>query len=52
MSGELADAVRAVQLFRRYDFTLVNPTKPWHSISAGIFIQSGLYTKITRAEPI
>ncbi|CAK7203654.1 hypothetical protein SEUCBS139899_006392 [Sporothrix eucalyptigena] len=40
-----------VELLRRYDFTLVNPSKPWHSINAGIFIQSDLYTKITRAGP-
>ncbi|OAA68396.1 benzoate 4-monooxygenase cytochrome p450 [Niveomyces insectorum RCEF 264] len=40
-----------VELLRRFDFTLVNPSKPWYSINAGIFIQSGLYTKITRVEP-
>lgn len=40
-----------VELLRRYDFTLVNPSKPWHSINAGIFIQSDLFTKITRVGP-
>ncbi|ERS98938.1 hypothetical protein HMPREF1624_04131 [Sporothrix schenckii ATCC 58251] len=41
-----------VELLRRYDFTLVNASKPWHSINAGIFIQSGLTTKITRVGPV
>jgi len=36
------------QLFRRYDFTLVHPDQPWVSMQAGIFIQSHLYTKVTR----
>ncbi len=40
-----------VELLRRYDFTLVNPARPWHSVQAGIFIQSGLYTRVTRARP-
>ncbi|CAK7269790.1 hypothetical protein SEPCBS57363_003778 [Sporothrix epigloea] len=41
-----------VELLRRYDFTLVNASKPWNSKNAGIFIQSDLFTKITRAEPL
>nr|UYD62320.1 cytochrome P450 [Leptographium qinlingense (nom. inval.)] len=41
-----------VELLRRYDFSVVNPNKPWHSINAGIFIQSDLFTKITRIGPL
>ncbi|EFX04330.1 benzoate 4-monooxygenase cytochrome p450 [Grosmannia clavigera kw1407] len=41
-----------VELLRRYDFTLVNPAKPWDSTNAGIFIQSNMYTKVTRVESV
>jgi hypothetical protein len=37
-------------LLRRFDLTLVDPTKPWKSHSAGIFIQSELWVKVTRVE--
>ncbi|KAK1771973.1 pisatin demethylase [Phialemonium atrogriseum] len=29
-----------VELLRRFDFVLVDPTNPWHSINCGIFLQS------------
>ncbi|KKY36053.1 putative benzoate 4-monooxygenase cytochrome p450 [Diaporthe ampelina] len=37
-----------VELLRRYDFGLLNPPSPWNSFSAGIFIQSELWVKVTR----
>ncbi|WYZ43292.1 hypothetical protein EsH8_VI_000991 [Colletotrichum jinshuiense] len=37
-----------VELFRRFDFTLLDPTNPWKSFNAGFFIQSDLNVKITR----
>lgn len=37
------------QILRRYDFGLLNPPSPWNSFSAGIFIQSDLAVKVTRA---
>lgn len=37
-----------VQILRRYDFGLLNPPSPWNSFSAGIFIQSELFVKVTR----
>ncbi|KAJ9148898.1 Pisatin demethylase [Pleurostoma richardsiae] len=38
-----------VELLRRYDFTLLNPSSPWYSANAGIFIQSDEWVKVTRA---
>lgn len=38
-----------IQILRRYDFGLLNPPSPWNSFSAGIFIQSDLAVKVTRA---
>ncbi|PSS02083.1 cytochrome P450 [Coniella lustricola] len=37
-----------VEILRRYDFGLLNPPSPWNSFSAGIFIQSELWVKVTR----
>ncbi|TGO42578.1 hypothetical protein BHYA_0007g00800 [Botrytis hyacinthi] len=34
-----------VELFRRFDISLVNPTKPWKSFSAGAYIQSDLFVR-------
>jgi hypothetical protein len=32
---------------RRFDFSLINPTDPWRTFNAGIFIQSDLYVRVT-----
>ncbi|KAL8379432.1 hypothetical protein RB599_009017 [Gaeumannomyces hyphopodioides] len=37
-----------VELFRRFDLTIVDPTNPWKSFNAAFFIQSDLNVKITR----
>ncbi|OLN97575.1 Pisatin demethylase 4 [Colletotrichum chlorophyti] len=39
-----------VELLRRFDFSLVDPAKPWSSFSAGIFIQSDLWVRVTNAD--
>ncbi|CAI0642619.1 unnamed protein product [Colletotrichum noveboracense] len=39
-----------VELLRRFDFALTDPTKSWNSFSAGIFIQSGLWVRVSRVE--
>lgn len=42
------DVIVAMQLLRRFDFSLVEPLRPMESYSAGIFIQSGLWVKVER----
>ncbi|TGO46521.1 hypothetical protein BCON_0320g00090 [Botryotinia convoluta] len=37
-----------VELFRRFDISLVNPTKPWKSFSVGAYIQSDLFVRFTK----
>lgn len=40
----------STQLLKRFDFELIDPTQPFKSYGAGIFIQSDLWVKITRSE--
>ncbi|UNI16466.1 hypothetical protein JDV02_002898 [Purpureocillium takamizusanense] len=35
-----------VELFRRFDLTLVDPTNPWKSFNAGLFSQSNLNVQV------
>ncbi|OAA70411.1 benzoate 4-monooxygenase cytochrome P450 [Cordyceps fumosorosea ARSEF 2679] len=37
-----------VELFRRFEFTLVNPAMPWKSFNAGMFSQTDLNISVTR----
>ncbi|KAM0318362.1 hypothetical protein ACHAO8_001753 [Botrytis cinerea] len=37
-----------VELFRRFDISLVNPTNPWKSFSAGAYIQSDLFVRFAK----
>ncbi|KAF7931596.1 uncharacterized protein EAE98_004332 [Botrytis deweyae] len=37
-----------VELFRRFDISLVNPIKPWKSFSAGAYIQSDLLVRFAK----
>ncbi|KAJ8071476.1 hypothetical protein OCU04_001796 [Sclerotinia nivalis] len=39
-----------VELFRRFDISLVNPTEPWKSFSAGAYIQSDLFVRFAKRE--
>jgi cytochrome P450 len=34
-----------VELVRRFDLSIVNPEKPWHSINTGIFLQSDYWVR-------
>ncbi|KAK4156097.1 Pisatin demethylase [Chaetomidium leptoderma] len=40
-----------VELLRRFDFTLLDPTSPWKSYNAAVFIQSDMNVVVTRREP-
>lgn len=37
-----------MQLLRRFDITLLDPTNPWTSFNAAVFIQSDMNVKVTR----
>ncbi|KAK0707829.1 cytochrome P450 71A20 [Lasiosphaeris hirsuta] len=39
-----------VELLRRFDFTLLDPTNPWKSFNAAVFIQSDMNVMVTRRE--
>jgi cytochrome P450 len=39
-----------VELLRRFDFAIYNPTKPWKEKYYGLFLQTELFVRITRAE--
>ncbi|KAH6838567.1 cytochrome P450 [Chaetomium sp. MPI-CAGE-AT-0009] len=39
-----------VELLRRFDITLLDPTNPWTSFNAAVFIQSNMNVKVTRRE--
>ncbi|CAK7271319.1 hypothetical protein SEPCBS119000_004539 [Sporothrix epigloea] len=41
-----------VELLRRFDIVLVDPTQPWNSTNAAIFIQSDMNVRITRREEV
>ncbi|EMR65628.1 putative cytochrome p450 protein [Eutypa lata UCREL1] len=36
-----------VELLRHFDFQLVNPTQPWHSVNQGFFLQKDMWVKVT-----
>jgi hypothetical protein len=36
------------QIFNRYDVTVMNPEKPWHSLAYGIFVQHDQWVRVTR----
>ncbi|KAG5985017.1 hypothetical protein E4U54_006078 [Claviceps lovelessii] len=37
-----------VELLRRFDFTITNPTQPWKSISCGVFLQTDMWVRAHR----
>ena len=39
-----------VELLRRFEFRLVDPTDPWKSVNVGIFLQSKMWVRVTRRE--
>lgn len=38
------------ELFRHFDFQIVNPARPWKSVNAGLWIQSEMWVKVTERE--
>ncbi len=42
---------RPSQLLRKFEFTIVNPQQPWKSYSAGVFIVSDMWMRVTVREP-
>ena len=36
-----------IQLFYRFDLTVINPEKPWHSVAYGIFCQHDQWMRVT-----
>ncbi|KAG6096819.1 hypothetical protein E4U30_001212 [Claviceps sp. LM220 group G6] len=37
-----------VELLRRFDFSVVDPTRPWKSINCGVFLQSEMWVRARR----
>lgn len=40
-----------VELLRNFEFTIVNPSEPWKSFNAGLFLQSNMWMRVTKREP-
>ncbi|EXJ92137.1 hypothetical protein A1O3_00687 [Capronia epimyces CBS 606.96] len=40
-----------VQLLRNFEFSIVDPTKPWNSFNAGVFIVSDMWMRVTKRDP-
>ncbi|KAK1991880.1 cytochrome P450 [Colletotrichum falcatum] len=38
-----------VELLRNFDFQIINPTKPWHSVNFNLFMQDNFWVKVTEA---
>ncbi|KAG5949892.1 hypothetical protein E4U53_005664 [Claviceps sorghi] len=39
-----------VELLRRFDFSITDPTRPWKSISCGVFLQRDMWVRARRRE--
>ncbi|KAG6037551.1 hypothetical protein E4U41_004922 [Claviceps citrina] len=39
-----------VELLRRFDFSIIDPTRPWKSINCGVFLQSEMWVRASRRE--
>lgn len=39
-----------MQLLRRFDFSLIDPTNPWRSVNVGLFLQSEMWVRVARRE--
>ncbi|OLN81430.1 Pisatin demethylase 24 [Colletotrichum chlorophyti] len=37
------------QLLRNFDFQIINPAKPWHSVNYNLFMQDEFWVKVTEA---
>jgi len=41
-----------VELLRRFELEIVDPTKPWHSFNVGIFMQSEMWLRASKRDEI
>ncbi|WYZ40986.1 hypothetical protein EsH8_IV_001327 [Colletotrichum jinshuiense] len=41
-----------VELLRNFDFQIIDPTKPWHSVNFNLFMQDEFWVKVTEAEKV
>ncbi|KAF2128299.1 pisatin demethylase [Dothidotthia symphoricarpi CBS 119687] len=39
-----------IEIFNRYDISVLHPEKPWHSLAYGIFVQHDQWVKVTRKD--
>ncbi|PSK42027.1 Isotrichodermin C-15 hydroxylase [Elsinoe australis] len=39
-----------IEIFNRYDISVMNPEKPWHSLAFGIFVQHDQWVKVTKRD--
>ncbi|RDW68159.1 hypothetical protein BP6252_09555 [Coleophoma cylindrospora] len=37
-----------VELLRHFNFAIIDPTDPWHSVNVGIFMQSEMWVRVSR----
>jgi len=40
-----------VELFRNFEFSVVDPAEPWKSFNAGLWIHSKMWLRVTKREP-
>jgi hypothetical protein len=48
MISSFRPKANSFELLRRYDITLVNPSRPWRSFYAGVWLQKDLMVRITK----
>ncbi|KAH8723144.1 pisatin demethylase [Phaeosphaeriaceae sp. PMI808] len=39
-----------IEIFTRYDISILHPEKPWHSLAYGIFVQHDQWVKVTKRD--
>ena len=39
-----------VEMLRRFDFSIINPDKPWLSSQAGLFFQNNFWVRVTERD--
>lgn len=41
-----------MQMLRNFDFQIINPERPWHSVNHQLFMQSDFWVKVTETEAV
>ncbi|KAF6812059.1 cytochrome p450 [Colletotrichum sojae] len=41
-----------VEMLRNFDFQIINPEKPWHSVNHQLFMQSDFWVKVTETKAV